>query len=613
MTHDVDERRTAEAAGAANAAHAASGGPGARRRAAGSRPGGGTAGPRRKRIRAATAVLLTGGLAAATGGCASPFGTPDTGWRSQADDLATIATEQPRRWATEEPESVEDGVRRLDRRLEAERFADDPAEGPARPVEAISLADVRAAALEHNLDLRVERVNPSTALERVREEAAAFEAVFDGSVRWSRTDQPVALATESAQAETFAAEVGLSVPLNTGGSIALALPVSEQEVDNPFSLLNPAVNADARFTISHPLLRNAGQDVTTFSLRVAQLEADRTAALSRLEAIRVLAAADRAYWAHYAARRNLEVTVQQLELARAQAERAARRVRAGDAAEVEILRAESGVAERVEAVIVADNQLRRTRRELKRIMGLPGLPLEGDTRIDPATEPAPVGLELDRRRLVQLALERRMEMLELELQLAIDQRTIDLRRNQRLPLLTLDYTYNVSGLGGSYADAFDQLPPRTFDDWTVGLTAQVPIGNEAAESRFRQALLTRVQRLATKEQRVVAIRQEVLDAADTLRESWLRILAARREVLAASRTLEAEQRQFEVGARTSTDVLDAQSQLAVAQFREIQAVTDYEIAQVDLAFATGSLLGLGQVDWVTPDPGRGRILPVRSG
>ena len=134
----------------------------------------------------------------------------------------------------------------------------------------------------------------------------------------------------------------------------------------------------------------------------------------------------------------------------------------------------------------------------------------------------------------------------------------------------------------------------------MGLRAEVPIGNEAAESRLQQALLARVQRLATTEQRIVAIRQEVLDAADQLRQAWLRILAASREVLAAARTLEAEQRQFDVGARTSTDVLDAQSRLALARYREIQAVTDHEIAQIDLAFATGSLLGLGQVDWVDP-------------
>ena len=382
--------------------------------------------------------------------------------------------------------------------------------------------------------------------------------------------------------------------------MSLAFPLSENKTSNPFSLLNPAVSTDLRFTISQPLLRGAGERATTYGLRVAQLQGDRANAVARLEAIRVLAAGDRAYWTHYAARRNLEVAVQQLQLARTQAERAAHRVEAGDAAEVEILRAESGVAERVEAVIVAENQVRRARRDLKRIMGRPDLPLDGPTRLDPATEPAPVGLELDRPRLVELALRRRMEMLELELQLAVDRETIQLRRNQRLPLLTLDYTYNINGLGRTYNDALDQLPPRTFDDWSVGLRAEVPIGNEAAESRLQQALLARVQRLATTEQRIVAIRQEVLDAADQLRQAWLRILAARREVLAAARTLEAEQRQFDVGARTSTDVLDAQSRLALARYREIQAVTDHEIAQIDLAFATGSLLGLGQVDWVDP-------------
>lgn len=550
----------------------------------------------------------TSGLALAgclwLGGCASPFGPGDTGWRSRAEDLSRIAADDLAAYAISPAESVEAGVERLGRRLEAEDLAaGTAADGPAGPPPEsmpVSLADVRAAALRHNLDLRVERFNPRTAAERVREEAAAFEAVFSGSVRWARTDQPVALATESTQNESFLAELGLSAPLRSGGQVSLDFPLSENKTSNPFSLLNPAVSADLRFTISQPLLRGAGERATTYGLRVAQLQGDRANAVARLEAIRVLAAADRAYWTHYAARRNLQVAVQQLELARTQAERAARRVQAGDAAEVEILRAESGVAERVEAVIVAENQVRRARRDLKRIMGRPDLPLDGPTRLDPATEPAPVGLELDRPRLVELALQRRMEMLELELQLAVDRETIDLRRNQRLPLLTLDYTYNINGLGRTYNDALDQLPPRTFDDWSVGLRAEVPIGNEAADSRLQQALLARVQRLATTEQRIVAIRQEVLDAADQLRQAWLRILAARREVLAAARTLEAEQRQFDVGARTSTDVLDAQSRLALARYREIQAVTDHEIAQIDLAFATGSLLGLGQVDWVDP-------------
>jgi len=87
----------------------------------------------------------------------------------------------------------------------------------------------------------------------------------------------------------------------------------------------------------------------------------------------------------------------------------------------------------------------------------------------------------------------------------------------------------------------------------------------------------------------------VLDSLDQIRQSWQRILAARLEVVLATRTLEGEQRQFEVGLRTSTDVLDASAQLADARSREVRALADWQIALVDLAFATGTTLGGARV------------------
>jgi outer membrane protein TolC len=105
------------------------------------------------------------------------------------------------------------------------------------------------------------------------------------------------------------------------------------------------------------------------------------------------------------------------------------------------------------------------------------------------------------------------------------------------------------------------------------------------------AILARVQRLATRDARRQAIQTEVFDALDALAQSWQRILAARLETVLAARTLAAEQRQFDVGLRTSTDVLDASASLADAQSREVLALSSYQIALVDLAFATGTSLG----------------------
>lgn len=468
----------------------------------------------------------------------------------------------------------------------------------------VTLADVRAAALANNLDLAVEVVNPTIALTDVDVEEARFEWVLFASARRSVTDSPTALGTEGSRSTFDAFDVGLDIPLRTGGLATIALPISELETNNPFSLLNPSYTADARFSISHDLLRNAGVNANTHPIRVARYQHTIVGSRTKLEAIRILANADRAYWRLYAAKRELEVRNQQYELARRQLDQAQRRVEAGDVAQIEVTRAESGVASSLEDIIIAQTAVRRNQRDLKRIMNRAGLPMNSPTELIPITQPTPLGLELDAEALADFAVANRMEMLELELQLAIDASAIDLRRNEKLPLLTLDYTYNIGGLGSSYNQAFDQVGSKRFEDWSLGVRAEIPIGNEAAKARFHGAVLQRLQRLATREQRTAAIRQEVFDAIDQLEQDWQRILAARQEALLAGRTYDAEQRQFEVGLRTSTDVLDAATRLADAQSREILALADYEISQVDIAFATGTLLGQARVRWEPyPYPG----------
>jgi outer membrane protein TolC len=314
-------------------------------------------------------------------------------------------------------------------------------------------------------------------------------------------------------------------------------------------------------------------------------------------AIRILADADRTYWRLYAARRELEVRQQQYELAVSQLEQARRRVNAGDVASIEITRAESGVASSLQNIITAQRAISLNQRDLKRIMNRPDLPMETKTEIIIITDPEPVGMNLDPLALAEYAVQNRMEMLELELQLAIDASTIDFRRNQKLPLIVVYYNYSLNGIGSSYNGSFSQLGDNNYNDWSIGVNASVPIGNEAAESLYRQAVLTRLQRLATKEQRRLAIRQEVYNALDLLNQNWQRILAARQESLLAGRTYEAEKRQFDVGERTSTDVQDALRRLADAQSREVLALADYQISQVDIAFATGTLLGKDHVNW----------------
>ena len=466
----------------------------------------------------------------------------------------------------------------------------------------ISIEQCRAWALQNNMDLQVALIEPTIAREALSGEEAKFESVFRARARYNDIDNATSSSLESNQAELFDLTPGVTIPLRTGGSVTVDLPISRTKNDNEFTTLNPSYTTDLAFSISQPLLRNAGRWVNTASIRIQALETQISEARAKLEVIRQLAAVDRAYWRLYASRRLLEVAQEQYELARAQLDRAERRVRAQVAPEVEVIRAQEGLAMRLEAIITADNRVRDVQRELKRVINVPGLGMGSPILLELTSVPDPVDYSLNPEQFAEVAVANRMEMLELELRLAQDYTNIDFAKNQALPLFTLDYGYQYNGLGRNLTSSLDLLSDGRFANWTVGATFETPLGNEAAESRVHEAILRRLQRLATREARKLAITQEVYNSIDQISASWQRILAARQTVVLAARTLLAEQNQFDVGARTSTDVLDAATRLADAQSNEIVALTDYQVAQVDLAFATGTLLGASRVDWSPRDP-----------
>jgi outer membrane protein len=466
----------------------------------------------------------------------------------------------------------------------------------------LDLADARIAALANNLNLSATLIAPTVAAEQVSEEEGRFEAVFTLSASVRDNDDATATALEGSQSTQRSITPGIRIPLRTGGELNVSLPVGRFETDNSFSLLNPSYTSDLNFSLSQNLLRGAGRRAATHSIRLAEYNRQISEAQTKLEVIRTLAEVDRAYWRLYSSIRALEVVEQQFNVAQAQLERAQRKERAGTGTEVDIVRAQSGAADRVEQIIRAQNDVSLRERALKVLLNIPGLDADSATHIEPGSPPDPVEYDFDAPTLTQAALDNRMELLELELNLARDAASIAFAENQALPLVALQYTYGINGLGGTLDNSIDTLGRNNFESWSIGLNAEIPLGNEQRKSSLAQSILARLQNLATREAREQSITREVYDAIDQLNSTWNRIIAAQQAVELNARVLEAEQRQFDVGRSTTTDVLDADANLANARLSEIQAVVEYQIAQIDLAFATGTLLGQSKVDWAPSDP-----------
>jgi outer membrane protein len=478
-----------------------------------------------------------------------------------------------------------------------------PKETPPKEIE-LTLEECRALALENNLELKVQLISPSVAAERVSEEEARFEAAFFSNMAYSEVEQPVLSRLIGSNVEKYDVDLGVNVPLRTGGTLQFDLAEGREKTDNEFSdpELNPAYSSRFSVSISQPLLRDGGKRANTYAIQIANYDRQITDARTKLEVIRVIAAVDRLYWRLYAARKELEVRKKEYDLVKVQLERARRFVDSGERSQIEITRSEAGVAQRLESIILAENNVRDRERELKHMLNKPGMEMQTATVLIPETKPDPVQYKLNRQQLATAATKNRMEMLELELQIAKDVTDIDYQHNQALPLVTLDYTYNINGLGATRDESYDLIFDREFEDHRLGLQLVVPLGNKAAKSRLNQVFYRHIQRLATRENRKAIIELEVLNAVDQLEANWQRILASRQSVILDERLFEAEKRQFQLGLGTSTDVLEAQTKFADAQSAKIRALAEYQIALVDLSYATGTLLGAAKVQWVPMVP-----------
>lgn len=559
-------------------------------------------------------MTLALALTLACGGCSavrSPF-LPNEGDYARRVALERLRSIAPADFAAHRPQNptdlnnpdaVIDSVRQERARFEAMEQMD------------LTIEQARADALAHNLNLRVALIDPAIARETLTEEDNRFNSVFDLRATYTDSRQVTGSRVSTQDSKNLSLEPQLRIPNRSGGTLTISPNLAYNEQNNEFADIPAFYSTGLTFSLSQPLLRSAGRRVNTAGIRIAGYELQGSEARTKLEVIRQLSEAERAYWSLSAARSTLDVRVQQLELAQAQLEKARRRVQEGLSPDVEIDRARAGVAQRLEGLVLAQNDVLSRQRSLKSVINRPGLDVDTPTRIVPTSMPDPVEYDFDRAALQQAALANRMELLDLEMQLAADAARVLLARDATLPDVRFLANYGVGGVDEFLGESFDKAADSENRQFSVGVSVSRPWDNEAARAALRRSLLSRIQRTATKELRERTIREEVAGAVDRLTTGWQRILATRQAAIAAGTALQSEQRQFDLGRSTSTDVLDAASRLAEAQQAEIGALVEYQIAQVDLAQATGTLLGAAKVqvesmpapDITRPDPVEGSL------
>ncbi len=564
------------------------------------------------RVRRLISVCLLGILSASCNLWPGELGQVDLPYEPQ--EARRIEQQSIEEESESAPKSIEESLKSIRERVPS---AKDEAPQAVRELESglepLTVAEMRALVLENNLDLDVALLDPDIARLQISAEEGRFDAVIGSRFAFRRvetprlnqnlvdftSDDPVLDGAEVKPTEIGQTrdeldfDLGVRLPLPTGGEIAVKGLLDRKRTLDPKNFSQYL--AGTRFSLSQPLLRDAGRNASFASIRLARVDQRISEVRTKLAAMRILARAEKAYWRLFAARKLLDVRAEQFRLAQESLDLVYRRVEQGLTARVEIARTEVGLYQRVEALIVAEVEWRLRQRDLKVFLATKRFPLRGERMIDVTTEPLLAGLDLDADALIQRALDERLELIEVELGIVRDGIEIAFRENQVLPIVNLDFEYGTLSRDDSLDNAWTSQWDFDNPDLSVGIRFEIPFTNQRRLAQRDTALLAKSQRLATQRARELMVREEVFDMLDIIDRNWQRIVAARQNVIVAGVNYDAELRQFEQGLRTMREVFEALSDLGDAQIREIGAIVDYQIAQIDLAFATGTLLGYSRV------------------
>jgi outer membrane protein TolC len=507
-------------------------------------------------------------------------------------------------------EKKEAAIRKLNLKL--------PDARPNKSGQEVTISDIRSTALANNIGLKVYQLDPIIAATMQREERAKFDNIIFANINYSQKDKPssslgavkfssnnpdlnseeLKLSSLESEGSKLQGEIGLLIPLRTGAKVKVSTPFERSESDYSTAKFNSKEYASAlKFSITQPLLRNAGIDVNEASIRIADIEHQAVDAKTKLQAIKILSTVEKAYWALNRSWDELEVRQRQHEYATQNLDMVRKRVKEGLSAAIEVNRAEIGVADRMEALIIANTKLKMADRLLKFYLNETNNAFSSDVYYITSSKAQLNYFDLNRTKMVEKALSNRLELMELELKLSADLNKINYLENQLLPIFNLEYQYGaLSDVRNNFGQSYSSMRDGQLNEWSVGFNVELPISNEARKAQLERATLTRQQRLANQTLQALTIKKEILDTADEIDQNWQRIIAARQQVVIAGVNYEAELKQFKEGLRTMTEVIESLTRLGDAQIKEINALNDYQASKIDLAYATGTILGYSNIE-----------------
>jgi len=500
---------------------------------------------------------------------------------------------------------IKQAVERYAAGLEASRVQNTQAAQSESSV-PLTLEDAVRRAVDNNLEMAVERLNPQTFDFTLASLRANYNPNATSSLgRRDNVRPPTNLLNPgSPNVSTMTYNTGIAQNLRWGGG-NYALTFNNNKVVSPTDQLarfDPQFNSSYLFSYTQPLLRGFKIDQTRQQMQTAVINRDNAELNLKARTTNTLAAVRAAYWDYVYSIQAVEVARQSLALASKLLSDNKIRVEVGTMAPMDVVQAEAEEATRQQALTTANATMRTAELSLKRlIVSGTNDPLWAQ-HIEPTDRPDFQTVSIDVEGAVRSALGQRTDLLIARNAFEANNVLLKSQRDQALPDVDAFVTYGASGLGGvqwnligsgldqqrsgvlvdgGYNKALSTLMNREFPNWQFALNVNYPIGGNAAEAQAARTRLLIQQNQAQIRASELTVATEVTNAALQVTNSTEALAAARAARDLSQRRLDAEMSRFEVGMSNNYQVVQSQRDLREAQNSELRALLNYRKALVE--------------------------------
>lgn len=517
----------------------------------------------------------------------------------------------------------------------------------------LALREAIVKALENNKDIEVSRKDVKIAEFDLQASYGFFTPIIIGRTLFERAPTPnVSIFNNNPTTtdDSTTAELGYQGFIKDYGTTYTAnFKTGKLTTDNPLSILSPQFDSSFEFKLTQPLFRGRKSDDPRRGIEIAKRNLSLTDKQFRQKALEITVLVQRAYWDLTFTLRNLQVQRDGVKDAKEQLEHNKRLVKEGMLAPVDVLAAQTQVANLEQNVYLALDGVNRAENNLKNLIA--------ENRNDSIWSKSLIptdAVELNKPRTslaeaIQIALENRIEIDILNVSKEINDYDKRFYKEQLEPEIDLTFSYKSNGIsgransdvasffsnttttqkineiisrinsiepnslpinqlpiapvqtvpssltGGYFSSATDIFSNR-YPTFSIGINFRIAHDDKAQKALLGKSLVQGERIKLLREQIEQAIQVDVRNALQAIKtsESRLRLAAISREN--SEKQYDSEKRKLDAGLSDIYRVLDRQTALVNARSIELQAQIELNKSIAELERATGNSLKANNVE-----------------